>query len=493
MLQFIQMGTSQNNITHDEVKSRSVKGVVALISRTFIIQIISLFATIALTVLLEPSIYGVFYLVSAVVNFLAYFSDIGLAAALIQKKEEVTDDDLHTTFTIQQILVLSLLTLLFLATPFIKSFFGISSAGIYLMWAFGISLFLSSLKTIPSVLLERHIQFNKLIIPQIAETLVFNIVAVYCAWKGWGINAFTAAVLLRGLVGLFAMYLVSPWKPSLGIHKSSLSHLLRFGLPYQANSFLAMIKDDGMTILLGKLIGPSGLGYLGWASRWANLPLRLFMDNVTKVAFPAFARLQHDKEALKNAVEQSIKYLTLIIFPVLVAMGFVAGPLVGLIPRYSKWLPALIPLYLYLVNSAWATISTLLTNLLSATGRIKVTFKLMIMWTVLTWAIMPFSAIKYGFTGVAFSVGLIAFSSAIVVVVARRSVQFSLGKALSTPILSSFILSAFLFITKGFMTGYSSLIIVCLASVVVYFASVIIFEGRSFITKTSSYFHLSHA
>ncbi|MEK7064014.1 MAG: oligosaccharide flippase family protein, partial [Patescibacteria group bacterium] len=80
-----------------EIKRRSVKGVAALISRTFVVQLISFLATFALTVFLDPGTYGVFFLVSAVVNFLAYFSDIGLAAALVQKKEKLSDDDLATT------------------------------------------------------------------------------------------------------------------------------------------------------------------------------------------------------------------------------------------------------------------------------------------------------------------------------------------------------------------------------------------------------------
>ena len=73
-------------IESQEVKRRSVSGVLALISRTFIIQIISFVATLSLTIFLDPNTYGIFYLVSSVVNFLAYFSDVGLAAALIQKK-----------------------------------------------------------------------------------------------------------------------------------------------------------------------------------------------------------------------------------------------------------------------------------------------------------------------------------------------------------------------------------------------------------------------
>jgi PST family polysaccharide transporter len=131
------------------VKNRAIKGVIALTSRTFILQVISFLATFLLTVFLKPAEYGVFFVVSAVVNFLVYFSDIGLAAALIQKKEEINDDDLKTTFTIQQILVVSLVVIALVLSGPIAAFYKLSASGLLLFRALVISFFLSSLKTIP--------------------------------------------------------------------------------------------------------------------------------------------------------------------------------------------------------------------------------------------------------------------------------------------------------------------------------------------------------
>lgn len=475
-----------------EVKRRSVSGVLALISRTFIIQIISFVATLALTIFLDPNTYGIFYLVSSVVNFLAYFSDIGLAAALIQKKEAITKEDLSTTFTIQQILVVTLLTILFVLSPFIKTQYHIDQSGMYLLYAMGVSLFLSSLKTIPSIMLEREIKFNKLILPQVLETLAFNGVAVYFAWRGFGVNAFTLAVLSRGIVGLVAMYIVYPWVPLIGINKASLTTLLRFGLPYQANTFLAMLKDDGMTIILTKIIGTQGLGYIGWASRWAGLPLRIIMDNLTKVSFPTFARLQHDKEKLAQAVEVSLKYMCLAAFPILAGIGFMAIPMINIIPKYGKWLPAVIPLYIYLYNSAWASISTSLTNLLNATGHIKSTFKLMLMWTALTWVTMPFLSIKFGYMGVAYATGIIATSSLVTILMAKKNVNFNVLNIIGTPIIATGIMSIFLLFSLRISHSLLSVGIIIVLAGAIFTLSVLALEGKKFFINTLGYFKIKH-
>lgn len=427
------------------VKHRSITGVIALVSRTFFIQILAFAATFILSVYLTPSMYGTFFLVSAVINFLTYFSDIGLAAALIQKKQQPTDDDLATTFTIQQLLVISLVSIIFVATPALRRAYHLTDPAVYLLWALALSFFISSLKTIPTILLERSLHFTKLIIPQILETVAFNLVAIILAIKGFGVSTFTIAVLARAVVGLISIYIVSPWRPRFGFSRSSLISLLRFGVPYQINTFLAVIKDDGITLVLGTMISQQGLGFIGWATKWAFLPLRFFMDNVTKVAFPAFSRLQSHPEQLKLGLEKTIYYLCLVSIPAFIGMGLLATPLVHLIPRYIKWEPALIPLVLYLINAFWATLTTPMTNALVAVGRIKLTFKYMLMWTGLTWILTPFLARLYGANGVAVAAVLVSSSSIVVLFQMSRDYHLHLFSAISPSLLSSLVMAAVLY------------------------------------------------
>ena len=61
----------------DIVAKKSVKGIFALVSRTFILQILSIATSFVLTIFLEPSVFGVFFVVSSVIVFLNYL--IGVA------------------------------------------------------------------------------------------------------------------------------------------------------------------------------------------------------------------------------------------------------------------------------------------------------------------------------------------------------------------------------------------------------------------------------
>ena len=479
-----------DELTLGNVKQRAVKGVAALTGRMFIFQIINRAGEFMLTVFLGGAQYGVFWIVSAVVNFLAYFSDIGLAAALIQKKERVTEEELRVTFTIQQLLVLLILLVLFLAAPFFKVYYDLSQESIWLLYALGISLFLSSLKTIPSVLLERKLEFTKLVIPQIGEVIAFNVIAVYLAWQGYGVTSFTAAVLARGVVGLVLIYILQPWKPGFAFSRSIISGLLKFGLPYQANTFLAVIKDDGMTVFLGGILGASGMGLLGWAQRWAFAPLRFFMDQVIKVTFPAFSRMQDNKEELSRAVSKSILFVCLLVFPSLVGLLLLAPSLTEIIPKYEKWQPALIALSLFSVNAAWAAVTTPLTNLLNAIGKITITFRLMIMWTTLTWVSTPFLAILYGVNGAAAGSAIIGTTSIVAIFIIRRYVTFDLVGSIGKPILASLIMGVvILFLRSILPVSFFGILAISVGGLVVYVSIIFFLVGNSIFTDAKRIFN----
>ncbi len=423
------------------IKKKSISGIIALTSRTFLLQIIAFGATFLLTIFLNPAIFGIFYVVSAMISFLGYFSDIGLAAALIQKKEELTKQDLATTFTIQQLLVAVITIIALIFSGFVGSFYRLDVSGVWLFRALVVSFFLSSLKTIPSVLLERKLEFNKLVIPQILETLGFYGIAVILAWLHWGIASFTWAVLVRGIVGLIAIYIVSPWRISIGISRSSAKKLLRFGAPFQLNSLLALLKDDLLTIFLGKILPFAEVGYIGWAKKWAEVPLRLIMDSIIRVAFPVFSRLQTSKETLGKAIEKALFGLSLTIFPISIGLIFFVRPMVEIIPRYTKWEPALISFYLFAISSIIASLTTPLTNALNAVGKIKVTLALMVLWTALTWALTVIFIHFFGFNGVALSLLAVSGTIVIVILLAKRVVPFSFWSNVFSPFVGAILQS----------------------------------------------------
>lgn len=435
------------DITHTEevldtemLKKRSILGALAYTSRTALLQVVGLVAVFLLTVFLTPEEYGIFFVVDATVGFLVYFSDVGLAAALIQKKTKITQKDLATTFTIQQVLVVTLVTIALVFSSRVAQFYDYGAQALLLFQVLVFAFFLSSLKTIPSILLERDLEFNKLVLPQILESLVFYGVAVYFAWKGYGVQSFTWAVGSRAVVGLITIYILKPWMPRLGFDKEVAKSLASFGAPFQLNSILALFKDRLMIVFLGKVLSTGQIGLLGWAEKWAMMPIRFFADPVLKVTFPAYSRLQDKPEELKKAIEKSVFFVSLLVFPAVVGLITVAPSLVHYIPKYSKWEPALVALTFYGINALFSSIAITLTNTLNATGKVKTTLKLMVMWTVLTWTLTPLLLRFYSYNGVAIASALTASSSMIAYYLVNRIVKINFIAQIIPAILGSTIM-----------------------------------------------------
>ncbi|PIS09406.1 hypothetical protein COT75_01870 [Candidatus Beckwithbacteria bacterium CG10_big_fil_rev_8_21_14_0_10_34_10] len=469
-----------DNFDLKSIKKRSIKSVLALSTRTVFLQLINFIGYFFITVFLGKKEFGLFILVSAMIDILAYFSDVGLAAALVQKKEEPTTKEIRSTFTIQQILVLLLLVLIFILSPLIKQFYNLDKAGMMLVYSFSLAFFLSSLKTIPSVLLERKLQFNKIIIPQFVETISFNLIIIILAWKGWGIKSYTLAVLARSFLGTAVLYFIAPWKIGLNFSFKVLKRLLKFGVPYQMNTFLAVVKDKFMILLLARIIGSEGVALVGWAEKWATMPLRYFLDNTIKVAFPSFARLQHDKEKLKIAIEKVLYFLSFLIIPSLTGIVIIAKPLIEIIPRYLKWQPALIPLFLYCFASAWGALAVFLTTIFNAIGRIKTTFKLMVLWTVLTWLFTPYLAVKFGFLGVAVGTVLVNLSSFIAIFIVKKYVKFNFSSQVLGPLSASLVMFVLISWLKKYLilNLATTIIIIIILSIFIYMGIIILVNKR---------------
>ena len=188
------------------LKNNSLKSLGFLFFQSGYSAVLGLITNLIITALAAKEVFGIYATTLATITIFNYISDIGLAGALIQKKE-VQDRDLSTVFTVQQLIITSLVCIGFLLTPFVQSFYRIPPEGVYLYWAVLLGFFISSLKTIPSVLLERSVHFHEIVKVQVIENTLFYIIVSLCMIAGLNLYSFAIGVLVRSTVGTILMYL----------------------------------------------------------------------------------------------------------------------------------------------------------------------------------------------------------------------------------------------------------------------------------------------
>jgi len=447
-----------------EVKRKTIISALSLFFQSGYAAFLGLAANLVLTILLSPGVFGIYIATLSIISILNYFSDIGLAASLIQKKE-ITRDDEKTAFTIQQFLVISLVIVGFLATSTIRNFYKLPVEGTFLYWSLLLGFFLSSLKTIPSVFLERKIHFQKIVLVQVIENTFFYLTVITLAIMGYGLNSFTYAVILRSVVGLISIYIISPWKPGIGINIASFKRLVSFGAPFQASSLLALVKDDLMILYLGKVLGFTGLGYIGWAKKWAEAPIRIIMDNISRILFPLFSKFQNEKERLTKLVEKIIFYQSFLILPAIIGAALTMHQFIDLIPRYSQWTQALPLFYLFCLSALLSSYSTPFINLLNGLGYVKISFYFMVGWTAATWILTPILIKMFGYLGFPITLVMLSMSFIVVIYQTKKVVNFSFLTNIFPFLVSSFIMAAIVTLLLNF-SPFSSLVALIIAVLV---------------------------
>ncbi len=465
----------QEGMDIETVKKRSLIGVVSFFSRTILLTGVTLVAQLLLAAKLSPEDFGIYGIVVTITNFFTIISDIGLAASLIQKKTAPTVTELRTTFTVQQTLSWFIFVLIAATSSLLHSYGKLDTQGVYLALAFGLSFPIVSLKTISSILLERELAFGKLVIPAIIETIVFNIIAVTLAFNGYGVMSFTIAVLVKAIVGVLVMFCIKRWEMGIALSLSSLKELLKVGGAFQLNDMLAKAKDDVFYITVAILIPAREYGYVTWAKQWSRLPYSLTVDNVTALTFPAFSRLQHDKNLLRRAIEKSLFFITLLAFPLFAGISVMIFPILVLVPEYEKWRPAILSLILFCISLAFAAFSTPLINTLNAIGKISESLRMMIFWTISQWMLFPFFFRWFGYESVAIIGVVLALTSLFVVLLVKKYVEFSFLENIWRQVFATLVMAVTLFSTQAiWQISFMHFFIGVLVGVCVYTAMILL-------------------
>ena len=115
--------------------------------------------------------------------------------------------------------------------------------------------------------------------------------------------------------------------------------LLKFGLPLAGASIVVFAIGFADQIVVGKMLGPTMLGFYVLAFNLSQWPIMVFSQPLRNVAPATFSRLQHEPEAMRSAFRGLIGLLAAVAFPVCLLLSGAAGPIIGTVYG-SAWAPA---------------------------------------------------------------------------------------------------------------------------------------------------------
>jgi teichuronic acid exporter len=377
--------------------------------RQVALQIITFGGGIVLARVLGPSKFGLYAIASFLVNIFAMFGDFGLAPSLIQRKEEILEDDLRVAFTLQQIITGTIVATIMLLAPWLAHFYPKAPPEMpWLVRALALSLFLNSWRTMSKLQLERRLKYDNLAKVEVLESLAYQAIAVVLALTRHGVWSYIYAILGSAALGSSLLYFSAPWKIRFAFNSKTALEILRFGIPFQFQQLSMAIGGLVTPVFVGTLIGPQAVGYINWASANGKKPF-ILVDNIVRVAFPHFSRIQNQPDEVQRILKG---YLTWVLLMSAYWVAILVGAghaLVGTIYG-NKWTPAVTALqWSGLILVVDVTFFMVMTTI-NSTGRIAEVTRAVLYRQVLNFVLSVVLVYKIGFIGVIignFSSGLV--------------------------------------------------------------------------------------
>jgi len=304
------------------LRSLVLRGVGWKLVSQVVLQSSRIVVAIVLARLLSPRDYGLAAMVLIISSFVIVFSDLALGAALVQRRT-LTERDRSTVFWTGAAtgLIFTLLGLV-LSGP-AAAFYGEPDVQ-PLFAALSLSFFVTSLATTQRALLTREMNFRSLELRLIVASLGGGIVGIAAAAAGHGAWAIIAQQLVVAVLSSVLLWILSPWRPRLVFSGASLRDLGGYSGNVFGQRLLYYLHENAGPLLIGRFIGPAGLGAFTIAYNVITMPFSRIAVPVAEVLFPAFSRMQDEPRRMAEGWFRSTRIVGAISIPALLGLIIVA-------------------------------------------------------------------------------------------------------------------------------------------------------------------------
>lgn len=299
--------------------------------------LLSLVVAGVLARLLSPDDFGVVAIATVIIAFFSIFTDMGLGAAVIQKKD-LTEEDLSDIFSFSVWMGVGLSVLFFAASWPIAEYYGNPSLRSLCQWL-SINLFFASVNIVPNALFYKNKEFKFIALRSFAIQTAGGVASIVVALAGGGLYALIIGPILSSAFLFAVSYKRYPQR----LRLTTGMRVIRKIFSYSAYQFLFNVINyfsrNLDKLLIGKYMGMASLGYYDKSYRLMMLPLQNITQVITPVMHPIFSDYQNDTERLAASYERIVRLLAFIGLPLSVLLLFTARELT-LIIFGAQWLPS---------------------------------------------------------------------------------------------------------------------------------------------------------
>lgn len=254
--------------------------------------LVQVLSVVVLARLLSPHDYGLLAMVVAVTGVAEIFRDFGLSTAAIQART-LSRRQRDNLFWINSGIGLVLGLVIFAGAPLLAMLYHQDEL-VPITRALAAMFVLNGIATQYRANLNRHLQFVRLAVADVAAPAVALVVAAAMALAGFGFWALVAQQLTQYAVMLIIVMIGGRWLPGLPSRREPMDGLIRFGWHIVITQLIGYVSNNADSVVIGVRYGAGPLGSYNRAFQLLMTPFNQIRSPITRVALPVLAKLQDD-------------------------------------------------------------------------------------------------------------------------------------------------------------------------------------------------------
>ena len=434
------------------------KGALWVTAASISARALNLVCAIILARLLAPEDFGLMAIAMAIIAFSQSTTQTGFESALIQKQER-PEDFLNTAWTFELARYLILFLIIFFAAPLFASFFNEPRA-VAILRVISLSLVFQGLRNIGVVYFRKNLDFKKQFVMEIVPLMAYTCVVIPLAFSLRNVWALVWGSLTTGVAICLISYVMHPYRPRLDFSIKRARNLFNFGKWILGSSIVVMVRNQGMTMFVGKFVGIPMLGFYEQATVFSTKLFQQVSEVVWKVGYPAYSQLQIDPDRFKRTYLKTLRLLTFIGIPMAGGLFVLSRDFVHLFLT-DKWLPIVPLMQILCLQAMLGFINTPASIAFQASGRPSIGTKISMLGVIILVIIVYPLSSRWGMTGTVFSLFLSALlTSPIVWYMVIRIVKCSVSefaKPVLFPLINTGIMVTIISIIKKYVLTYINL------------------------------------
>jgi O-antigen/teichoic acid export membrane protein len=392
------------------LKKQTFYGVFWMFADTILLKGISFFAVLILARILGPKDFGLIGMISIFIAIGTSLIDSGLSSSII-RTENANESDYSTIFYLNIGVSCIIYLIIFFAAPVVAYFFD-QEILTQILRLYCLSFFMAAMSSIHLAILEKEMQFKKIMFSNIPSSIVSFIIGIGLGYLGYGVWSIVWMYLTSQIIRSIFLWHFTKWRPKYIFSIERMKHHYKFGYKLLVSGLLDTGFKNIYFVLIGKYFSVQTLGYFERASTLNDYPVNSITGIINKVTFPLLSKIKSEKEKISSLYKQMLQLTFFVTTPAILGAAAISKPLFILILG-KQWLDA-VPLFnIICLASIFYPIHSFNISVFKVYGRSDLFLKLEIIKKIVT-VICIICAFYFGIKGLVWSMVFSSFFSLLI-------------------------------------------------------------------------------